>query len=82
MAGEKPIKTPAKFVQLYNLKQDPGETKNLEESHPSKVVELVNDLTKAMAEGRTTPGPKQTNEGWPYRDKKTLAKFPQLASPN
>lgn len=72
------IKTTGKLVQLYNLKDDPRETKNLEESHPEIVGQLVNDLAKALHDGRTTPGKTQTNDGWPYRDKATQAKFPQL----
>ena len=71
-------KTTAKLVQLYNMKEDPGETKNLEEAHPEVVKELVDDLAKAFRDGRTTPGEKQSNEGWPYRDNGILAKFPQL----
>ena len=71
-------KTTAKLVQLYNLKDDPGETKNLEESRPEVVDEMVNDLAKALHDGRTTAGEKQTNDGWPYRDNATKAKYPQL----
>ncbi len=72
------IETPSKLVQLYNLKSDPGETKNLEETHPEIVEELVNVLAKALHDGRTTPGENQSNDGWPYRDGATKAKFPQL----
>ena len=79
LPGQK-IKTPAKLVQLYNLKDDPGETKNLEETHSEKVVELVNDLAKALHDGRTTPGKEQENDGWPYLHGPTLAKFPQLSN--
>ncbi|MBT6957123.1 MAG: arylsulfatase [Opitutae bacterium] len=71
-------RTTAKLVQLYNLKDDPGETMNLEEVHPDVVKELVDELAKAFRDGRTTPGEKQSNEGWPYRDGTILAKFPQL----
>ena len=66
------------MVQLYNLKDDPGETRNLEDTHPKIVSELVDDLAKALHNGRTTPGKKQKNEGWPYRDPATQAKYPQL----
>ena len=72
------IKTTAKLVQLYNLKDDPGETKNLEDEHPKIVDELVNDLAGALHNGRTTPGKKQKNDGWPYRDGPTKEKYPQL----
>ena len=65
-------------MQLYNLAEDPGETRNLEDANPEKVNELVNALAKALADGRTTPGPRQPNDGWPYRHKATLARFPQL----
>lgn len=75
----KDVETSAKLVQLYNLKTDPGETKNLEEANPEIIEELVTDLAKALRDGRTTPGPKQENDGWPYRDKKTKSAFPQLA---
>ena len=71
-------KTTAKLVQLYNMKDDPGETKNLELEHPEVLKELVDDLAKAFRDGRTTPGEKQSNEGWPYRDGPIQAKFPQL----
>ena len=61
-----------------DLTDDPGETRNLEESHPEIVNELVDALATAFRDGRTTPGEKQTNEGWPYRDGAIQAKFPQL----
>lgn len=73
------VKTPAKLVQLYQLDQDPGETKNLEETHPEKIEELIGELAKAFRDGRTTTGAPQTNEGWPFQDKKLLQAFPQLA---
>lgn len=79
--GVPPINTPAKVVQLYNLADDPGETRNLEDSHPNKIKELIDDLAKAFREGRTTPGTNQSNEGWPIRQKEIIAAFPQLAEP-
>lgn len=67
-------------VQLYDLEADPSETKNLQAEHPELVRELVATLHKIIAEGRSTPGPKQTNEGWPDTfPKPVLARFPQLA---
>lgn len=72
------IETPAKLVQLYNLKKDPRESKNLEGLYPEIVEELVNDLAKALHDGRTTPGLVQENDGWPYEDATMLAKYPQL----
>ncbi len=78
MPGQEGIDTPARLVQLYNFESDPGETKNLEESHPEKIEELVNELAKALADGRTTPGAPQENEGWPLRQKPIINAFPQL----
>lgn len=72
------IKTPSKGVQLYNLEEDPGETRNLEGTHPEVIRELVDDLATALHEGRTTPGSTQANDGWPYQDKATLTEFSQL----
>jgi hypothetical protein len=60
------------------MKDDPGEARNLEEAHPDVVKELVDDLAGAFRDGRTTPGARQKNEGWPYRDGAIQAKFPQL----
>lgn len=74
----KKIKTTSKLVQLYDLKDDPSESKNLEDAHPEIVGELVNELARALRNGRTTPGENQKNEGWPYRDGATKAKYPQL----
>lgn len=74
------LKTPSKMVQLYNLKDDSGETKNLEDAHPEIVGELVNNLAKALHDGRTTPGKKQSNDGWPYRHQPTMKEFPQLSA--
>jgi len=66
-------------VQLYNLADDPAETKNLEDRHPEKIKELVADLAEAFRNGRTTQGPVQSNEGWPFLDKKMMQHFPKLA---
>ena len=68
-----------KVVQLYNLGDDPAETKNLEDRHPEKIKELVTDLAEAFRNGRTTQGPIQSNEGWPFLDKKMMQHFPELA---
>ncbi|MDF2378572.1 MAG: arylsulfatase [Verrucomicrobiales bacterium] len=81
MPGQEPIETPVENVQLYHLGDDPGETKNLETTHPEKIEELVNLLAKAMADGRTTPGEVQENEGWPMVQKEMIQLFPQLGEP-
>ncbi len=48
--------------QLYNLKSDPGETKNLLADHPDRVATMKAALETAIAQGRTTPGPQQPND--------------------
>jgi len=57
--------------QLYNLKNDPSEEKNLFIDNPAKVNELKELLAKYIEKGRSTPGEKQDNEGmdnWPEID--------------
>ncbi|GJM33555.1 MAG: arylsulfatase [Saprospiraceae bacterium] len=50
-------------IQLYNLKEDPAESKNLQAAYREKVVELRALLTKYIVDGRSTPGAKQKNDG-------------------
>lgn len=51
------------LVQLYNMKTDPGETKNVYAEHPEIVKELRNLMVKYVKEGRSTPGTPQKNDG-------------------
>jgi hypothetical protein len=70
------------MLQLYDLLNDPKETKNLHAKYPEKVKELAGDLVKAISAGRTTSGPPQPNQGWPNTvPKPILEKFPQLEGP-
>lgn len=48
-------------VQLYNLKTDPLETDNLQDSRPEKVKELFSILSSYVSFGRSSPGPKGSN---------------------
>lgn len=48
-------------MQLYNLEEDLGEEDNLVDQHPEKVRELIDLLDEFVADGRSTPGPKQQN---------------------
>ena len=48
--------------QLYNLKDDPGEATNLIARHPDRVAAMKAALEKAIAQGRSTPGPEQAND--------------------
>lgn len=57
--------------QLYNLKEDVAETTNLYSQHPEIAHDLKKLLTKYIKDGRSTPGPKQSNDGaarWPELD--------------
>lgn len=49
-------------VQLYNLDDDLGETKNLAAAMPEKVAEMKALLEKVIADGRSTPGAKLKND--------------------
>lgn len=49
-------------VQLYNLADDLGETKNLAAAMPEKVAEMQALLEKLITDGRSTPGAKQNND--------------------
>lgn len=49
-------------VQLYNLKTDAGETKNLHAEHPEIVNSLRKLLVKYIQDGRSTPGKFQAND--------------------
>jgi len=50
-------------VQLYDLRQDIGERKNLQDQHPEVVQRLTALLQQYIENGRSTPGPPQQNEG-------------------
>lgn len=49
-------------VQLYNLADDLGETKNLAAEKPEIVAEMRVLMEKLIVAGRSTPGPKQKND--------------------
>ncbi len=48
--------------ELYNLRDDPAQQKNLFTSQPDLVRELRDLLEKYRREGRSTPGPAQPND--------------------
>jgi arylsulfatase A-like enzyme len=55
-------------IQLYNLSQDIGEKRNVQDQHPDVVEELKALLTRYVKDGRSTPGAPQPNTGskhWP-----------------
>lgn len=49
-------------VQLYDLKADVSETRNVQAEHPEVVARLTDLLKKYIADGRSTPGPVQKND--------------------
>jgi arylsulfatase A-like enzyme len=49
--------------QLYNMKTDPSETKNLCDQYPEIVTELKTLLLKYINDGRSTPGKTEKNDG-------------------
>lgn len=53
-------------IQLYDLKNDIAETKNVYTEHPEIVKELTALLTKHVQDGRSTKGKIQTNDGPAY----------------
>ena len=50
------------MVQLYDMAADPGEKNNLHATHPEKVKAMLAKLEKLVADGRSTPGAKQSND--------------------
>ena len=63
-------------VQLYDLAADPAEANNLHAAHPAVVARLRALLDRYVAEGRSTPGPRQPNDA-----AIDLVKFKSPASP-
>ena len=49
-------------IQLYDLTAEIGERKNLQAEHPEVVARLTKLLERYIADGRSTPGPPQTND--------------------
>lgn len=49
-------------LQLYDLDADPGETDNVQGTHPEVVEELKSLLAKHIRNGRSTPGVAQAND--------------------
>jgi arylsulfatase A-like enzyme len=49
-------------IQLYDVNADPGETVNLAGNHADVVASLTDLLERYVNDGRSTPGPRQTND--------------------
>ena len=52
----------APFVQLFNLAKDPHEDNNLAAEEPERVARMVQLLRQQITAGRSTPGPRLTND--------------------
>lgn len=48
--------------QLYDLGKDLGETENLAATNPDRLKSMAEAMEKLIAVGRSTPGPKQSND--------------------
>ena len=49
-------------AQLHDMEADPGEQKNLYESHPEVFERLLAQLESDVKRGRSTAGPDQKND--------------------
>jgi arylsulfatase A-like enzyme len=49
-------------IQLYHLASDPAESKNVHVENPAVVTRLTALLQRYVADGRSTPGPRQPND--------------------
>ena len=52
----------AQPVQLYDLRQDLGETDNLNGRYPERVAEMQAQMEELITRGRSTPGPTMKND--------------------
>jgi len=67
-------------LQLYHLADDLGEQHNLQDRQPARVGELTERLERLVADGRSTPGERQPNNG-PVDIRAGLPKAKASASP-
>ena len=57
-----------KGVELYDLGNDPTESKNLAADHPDRVDALTKQATDIVVNGRTTAGPVRKNDTGYWED--------------
>ena len=60
-ANHKELENPI-FVQLFNLKNDPGETTDLSANNLDRFKKMLADYQKIIRDGRSTPGPRLSND--------------------
>ena len=53
---------PSQPVQLYDLANDSGETRNVAAEQPERAAQMQALLEKLIVQGRSTPGPEQKND--------------------
>jgi len=63
------------LIQLFDLTADPGEKNNVYAQNPTVVKSLYALLAKHVADGRSTPGAPQKNEGVTKYDPKGFDKM-------
>ena len=64
-----------RFVQLFNLAVDLHEDRNLAQQHPERVTQMIAILQQQITSGRSTPGPKLTNDKPKIRLHQRLPEF-------
>jgi len=60
--------------ELYDLKNDPAEKKNLVKSQPQTVKKLTKQITNIVVQGRSTPGKAQANDTGHWSDLTWISK--------
>jgi arylsulfatase A len=68
-------------VQLYDMEVDASERHNRQAKYPDVVEQLTQLMNDAVDRGRTTPGPRQENEGKITVAKNTVAKITDSTRP-
>jgi arylsulfatase A-like enzyme len=61
-ANKEVAEVPKERIQLYDLSNDLGEKNNLAAAHPELVAKLTKVMEGLVDNGRSTPGPNQTND--------------------
>jgi len=74
-----PAAAPLPAVQLYDLATDIGEKNNVASAHLEVVARLTKLLEQQVADGRSTPGPKQANAVEVQLRKKPVVRQPSKA---
>jgi len=68
------MQSPTKGLELYNLKDDPAESKNVVKEHAQLAKELTQKISKIVLSGRTTAGKAQKNDSGYWSDLRWMTK--------